>query len=213
MLQLITNWFKTTKKHKKWWEGRKIDWQKDYLDSWNHPHRYFISSLLTRFQWISLIEVGCASGANLMNIVKNFQGKQVGGFDVNAEAIELAKKTFQGAILKVGSVEDMMMSDDSTDVVLSDMCLIYVSNPDKAIKEMKRVTRKYLVLSELHSESWYGRIKLRLTSGYHAHNYKTLLEKHGFYNLQFIKMTEKMWPGGNPQKTYGYFILAQKSKY
>lgn len=213
MISYVANWFKTTKKHTKYWKQRDIDWNKDYLQSWSHPHRYFISTLLTRFNWMSLLEVGCASGPNLLNIIKNFEGKQVGGIDISEDAIKVAKETFQGAFLKVGSAEDIMMSDDSTDVVLSDMCLIYVKNPNEAIAEMKRVTRKYLLISELHSTSWYGRIKLRITSGYHAHNYKKLLERHGFYNLQFIKMTEKMWPGGNPQKTYGYFILAQKSKY
>ena len=213
MISYVTNWFKSTKKHTDYWINRKIDWNKDYLQSWNHPHRTFISTLLTRFTWMSLLEVGCASGPNLLNIVKNHQGKQVGGIDVSEDAIKVAQETFQGAFLKVGSAEDIMMSDNSTDVVLSDMCLIYVKNPNKAIAEMKRVTRKHLLISELHSESWYARMKLRITSGYHAHNYKRLLEKHGFYNLQFIKMTEKMWPGGNPQKTYGYFILDQKSKY
>jgi ubiquinone/menaquinone biosynthesis C-methylase UbiE len=213
MISFVRNWFKTTKKHTQYWQNRIMDWDKDYLSSWNHPHRQFLSILLTRFPWMSLLEVGCASGPNLLNIVKNFQGKQVGGIDISEDAIDLAKKTFQGAFLKVGSVEDIMMSDNSTDVVLSDMALIYVSNPNKAIKEIKRVTRKYVLFSELHSESWYGRMRLRLTSGYHAHNYKKLLTKHGFYNLEFIKMTEKMWPGGNPQKDYGYFILGQKSKY
>ena len=213
MISYARNLLKGTKKHTEYWKGRSIDWKKDYQATWNHPHRQFISALLTRFDWSSLFEVGMGGGANLVNISQAFKGKHLGGSDINEESVQLARDTFNGGHFKVGSVEDIMMSDKSTDVVMSDMCLIYVANPDKAIKEIKRVTRRYILLSELHTESIYGRIKLRLTSGYHAHNYRKLLEKHGFFNLEFIKMTEKMWPGGNPQKTYGYFILAQKPNH
>ena len=118
-------------------------------------------------------------GANLLNIIKHHKNKQVGGFDVNPEAIELASQTFKGAMLKVGSVTDIMMSDSSTDVMLSDMCLIYVNDIDKALKEMRRVTRKNgrIILCELHSESLFDRIWLRITSGYYAHDYRKLLKK------------------------------------
>lgn len=213
MLGFVHNFLKGTKKHEKYWKDRKIDWQKDYLSTWNHPHRQMISALLTRFDWGALYEVGCGGGANLVNIVKHFEGKHVGGCDVNADAIELAKNTFAGAHFNISSAEDLMMSDNSTDVILSDMCLIYIKNPKKALQEMHRTTRHYLILSEFHSESWFQRMKLRFTSGYYAHNYKKLLDKYGFCDVELIKMNEKMWPGGNPQKQYGYFILARKSKY
>ena len=212
MLKYITGLGRNTRYWQNWWEKRKIDWQKDYLATWNHPHRQVLALLLKRFEWRSLFEIGCGGGANLVKIVQTFKGRSVGGCDINPDSIELARNTFEGGHFKVSSAEDVMMSDNSTDVMLSDMCLIYLSDPNKALKEMKRITRHYIVLSELHSESWWMRLKLYLTSGYHAHNYKKLLEQHGFFNIEFIKMTEEMWPGGNPQKTYGYFILAQKSR-
>lgn len=213
MLGYVANFFKTSKSHQQFWRERKIDWHKDYLSTWNHPHRQVISFLLGRFKWGALYEVGCGGGANLVNILKHFKNRQVGGSDINPDAVELARNTFAGGHFNVGSAEDIMMSDNSTDVVLSDMCLIYLKNPSKALKEFHRITRHYLLLSELHSSNWSARMKLRLTSGYFAHDYKKLLEKHGFFNIELIKMTEEMWPGGNPQKTYGYFILAQKAHH
>ena len=211
MIRLIKNFFKGTKKHSKFWRDRKIDWKKSYLQTYNHPHRDMISAILTRFQWISLLEVGCGPGANILNIVQHFKGKQVGGIDVNEDAIKLAQETFNGSFLKVGSVNDIMMSDSSTDVVLSDMTLIYISDIDKAMKEIKRVARTHIVLCELHSERLYDRIKLRLTSGYYARNYKKLLDKHGFYNIEFFKIPPEVWDG-KPQKPYGYIITAQVPK-
>lgn len=205
---------KSTEKWKKYWTERKIDWKVSYLDTWNHPHRDLISLVLTEFQWTSLIEVGCGPGPNLINIVKHFKGKQVGGIDVSSSAIELAKQTFNGAFLKVGSVEDIMLSDNSTDVILSDMCLIYLSPSkiDTAIKEIKRVGRSHIIFCEFHSESLINRLRLRFTSGYYAHNYKKLLAKHGFDDIIIRKLPENSWPGGEPQKTFGYIITARIPK-
>lgn len=207
--------FQTTKKWKDWWIHRKIDWKKDYLDTWNHPHRLLIGHILKSFEWISLFEIGCGSGANLMYIVKNFTGKQVGGIDVSPEAIKLASQVFKGALLKVGSAEDIMLSDKSTDVVLTDMCLIYIdpSKINKVIKEIKRIARNYVILCEFHSKSFYDRMKLRVNAGYYAYDYRKLLKNNGFEEMDFIKIPENLWPGGEPQKTFGYIILAKVPKY
>ena len=144
----------TEKKHKKYWEDRKIDWNQAYMSTWDHPHRQMLVDILKKLKWGSLFEVGCACGPNLVKIVKEIPNVQVGGTDVSSDAIDLAKKTFQSAYLTVGSADDILMSDDSTDIVLTDMTLIYVSQIDKAIKEIKRVARNYVLLCELHSPSW-----------------------------------------------------------
>ena len=204
---------KSTEKWKNYWVNRDIDWLKAY-GNWDHPHRFLISSALMTFGWRSLFEVGCGAGANLVNIIKNFKEKQVGGCDIAPEAVAAAGTQLKGAILKVGSVEDIMMSDSSTDVVLSDMCLIYIepSKIDGVIEEMKRVARSHLVLCEFHHESWIKRLQLRFKSGYNSYNYKALLEKHGFYDIQIGKIPENYWPGGEPQKTYGNIIIARLPK-
>jgi len=192
----------------------KIDWKTSYLDTWTHPHRKVIIAALRSFGWVSLLEVGCGGGANLAAILKAFTGKQVGGIDVNEDAIELARKTFNGGVFKVNSADDIMMSDGSVDVVLSDMTMIYVG-PTKImeyLEEMKRVTRGYIVLCEFHSRSWWNRLALKINTGYNAHNYRKLLTKLGFYDIMEYKLREEDWPGGNPQKTFAYIIIAKVSK-
>ena len=208
---------RTTKQHKKYWANRNIDWQKDYLspEALNHPHRKMLVNMLNNFPWISLIEIGCASGANLVNIVQNIPGKQVGGIDISPKAIEVAKKNFSSnTFLNVGSGDDILMSDNGTDIVLSDMTLLYVGSRDikKYVKEMKRISRNYVLLCELHSDNWWDRLKLKIGSGYTAHNWKKLLEKEDFYDIVSYKLKDKDWPGGEPQKTYGYVFLAKVPK-
>lgn len=205
--------YKTTKQHSKWWQDRKIDWKTSYTDTWNHPHRDMISYLLGKIRWYSLMEVGCGSGPNLLNILKKYPGKQLGGIDINPDAVKLAQETFAGGFFKVGSADDIMMSDNSMDVVLTDMTLIYIGprKINKVIKELKRVSRHYVVLCELHSDSIFDRIRLRLGSGYNAYNYEKLLKKHGFNDITLIKIPPEVWDG-KPQKPYGFIILARVPK-
>lgn len=197
------------KDYQKWWRDRKIDWKISYQDTFDHPHRTMISDILAKWKWFSLLEVGCGGGANLKHIVMRFPYKQIGGIDINKDAIELCKQTFNGAFLRVGSIEDIPMSDKSTDITLSDMTLLYVKDIHKAIEEIKRVTRHYVILCELHSFKKCGIIKLWLKSGYRAHNYKKLLEKHGFYDVEIVKIPKEVWDG-KPQIEFGYIITAKK---
>jgi len=203
--------FRKTKEHQKYWSERKINWRKDYLDTWNHPHRKIIVNILKQIPWMSLLEIGCASGPNLAAILKAMPGRQIGGVDISQDAIELAQKTFKGGFFKVNSADDIMMSDKSTDVVLSDMTLIYVNRKDidRYVKEMKRIARNYVILSEFHSKSLWNRLALKYNSGYNAYNWERLLNKHGFRDIVLHKIKENEWPGGNPQKTFGYIIMAK----
>src|SRR3990167_8019507 len=90
----------TTRQWERWWKKRKIDWNKEYLATWNHPHRNVISSTLKQLPWAALLEVGCGAGANLLNIIKRInepllaegkQGKMLGGIDINPDAIKAAE--------------------------------------------------------------------------------------------------------------------------
>ena len=213
---------KTTRQHQKHWEERKIDWQQSYLDGidpvsaqpmWNHPHRNVIVGALSSFPWISLMEVGCGAGANLKKILHHFSNKQLVGIDVNKDAIEVASKNFIGGIFKVGSVEEIPASDESVDVVLSDATLIYVGpgRIRKVMRELGRVTRRKLVLCELHEESMWKRWLYRFRTGYNVYNYKELLDELGAYDVQMVKIPKNVWPG-DPWARFGYVIKASIPK-
>ena len=205
---------KNTNYWKNWWTNKKADWKQAYSSTADHPHRKIIINILRGINWLSLLEIGCNSGPNLIAIIKNIPGRQVGGIDVNPEAIELAQKTMPNGLFKVNSADDIMMSDKSVDIILSDMCLIYVDwwKIDKYIKEIKRIARNHILFCEFHSKSWWNRMALKLNSGYNAYNWKRLLEKHGFYDIYIQKLKEEDWPDGNPQRTFAYIILAKVPK-
>jgi ubiquinone/menaquinone biosynthesis C-methylase UbiE len=200
--------------HKQYWRDRKIDWVKSYSSTYNHPHRLLIVDVLKRFVWTSLMEIGCASGPNLLVLKRFFPRADLGGIDINKDAIAVAKQTFDGMgfFLEVGDSEDILMSDRSCDVVLADMTLMYLNRRQarRALTEMFRIARKRIVLVELHSANPMKRALLRLSSGYYAHNYKKMLSKIGFYDILIRKITQDEWPGGKPQKSFAYIISAKK---
>ena len=85
---------KSTKYHRKYWKNRKnIDWKAAYgPQEPEHPHRNVIVDTLRRFDFRSVLEVGCAAGANIYRIKEAFPRADVGGIDWNEEAIEEAKR-------------------------------------------------------------------------------------------------------------------------
>lgn len=204
---------KTTRYFQKYWRERKLNWKKDYQspEMINHPHRDLIIRALRSFYWVSLFEIGVGAGSNLLKILQNFKGRQIGGVDINKEAIELCQQTFGGGMFKVNSADDVFLSDKSTDVILSDMLYIYVSpfKINKHIKEIKRLARNYFVGVEFHNDKWYNRLALWWKTGYFAHDWKKLLKKNDFYDIFMYKLKEEDWPGGNPQKDFAYLIIAK----
>jgi len=208
-----------TEKHKKYWKERKADWETTNLMTWNHKHRELIVAALRMFDWASLFEIGCNAGANLVRIIKSFPGRQLGGIDINQDAIDVCSRTFKGGMFKVGSGDDIMISDKSSDVVLSDMTMIYISPRDikKYLEEMKRIGRQYVILCEFHSKSWWNRLALKINTGYYAHNYDKLLQKLGYYDIIKYKLKPEDWPEKpgeeEPQKTFAYLIIARIPKY
>lgn len=202
---------RTTKHQTEYWQKRKIDWKEAYQSTVNHPHRALISAILRSIPFTSLWEVGVGGGANLIRILSDHKGKQLGGSDVSEEAIALCRETFKGGLFHVEAGDNLMMSDHSVDVILSDMCLIYVDprHIDDYLKEFKRVGRSYIVLCEFDSKSWWKRLVTRITTGYHVYDYYKRLEKLGYYNIQVQKIPTELWPGTDKNTEFRSIITAK----
>jgi ubiquinone/menaquinone biosynthesis C-methylase UbiE len=181
--------------------------------SWDEPHRTIISAFLQRLQnpdgtlrWLALVEFGCGTGENLENIVRNFQSRQVGGVDSDPKKIAIARPKFKNAFLKVCPMDDIMLSDNSTDVVLTDGLFARFKNPAGCLSEVKRVGRKYAIFCELHSTNVVQRLKERLY-GWRVYDWKKLLTKHGFYDIELYKIPKGVW-SVRPWTKYGTLIVA-----
>lgn len=193
-----------TKKNMDFWRERKIDWEQSYFNV-DHPHRELILEALGTFRFGSVLEIGCGAGANLYRIQQKWPHVQLGGVDINPDAIATARRLVPSIhYLEAGPAHTIFFGDKSTDIVLSDACLIYYGPfmVRNILRRVREIARLGVVFCELHSESMWE----RLTSRYHLHNYPKLLEKLGYYDVTLRKVDN--WPG-LPWRKFGYIIRAR----
>jgi len=176
--------------------------------SWNEPYRFMITSIINRLEWLSLVEIGCGEGDNLVNILKHTKGKQLGGIDHNPEMLEKCSKKVSGGFFKKCEADDIMLSDKAVDIVLADDLFRDISlfRLKKTLNEFKRVGRRVIVLRELHSENLLRCIELKLKRGYNMFNWKKLLERNGFYDVTLYKIPAEWCVA--PWDKYEFIILA-----
>jgi len=165
-----------TKARERYWAGRSI--AQDYWNGRELPSKHFLAERIAPFSPIhSILEVGCASGPNLYLLAKRFPQAQIVGIDINSTAItygnvQVAREGIPNVKLSVGRADRLgKFKDRSFDVVFTNALLIYIG-PDKikeVIKGMLRVTRKALVLMELHC--FESDTKDPLGLGFYQHGY------------------------------------------
>jgi len=118
----------------------------------NEEFSKFIRDLATSLRSNNVLEVGCSSGNDLSNFPNDFD---VHGVDLNEHALDIAKKKFPTFKFKNGSIIDLPYEDSSIDFVFTHYVLNYISENeiDKAISELFRVSKKYILTCELYDEN------------------------------------------------------------
>jgi ubiquinone/menaquinone biosynthesis C-methylase UbiE len=91
----------------------------------------------------SALEVGCSRGHNLYAI-KQATGADVVGVEINEKAI---KERYVNSIVR-GSAYDLPFVDGQFDLVYTAGVLIHLSDTDKAMKEIYRVSSQYILSIE-----------------------------------------------------------------
>lgn len=110
---------------------------------------FYISliSLVKPLKAESILDAGCGEGFTMNKLKENGIGKKIEGIEYSKEAIVFGKKLFPDLIIKQGSVYDLPYKDNFFDLVICTEVLEHLENPNKALKEMLRVSRKYLIIS------------------------------------------------------------------
>ena len=95
----------------------------------------------------SILDVGCGEGFTLNRLKENGIGKKLEGIESLQAAIDLGKKTYPDIKIVKGSIYELPYKDNSFDLVLCTEVLEHLEKPQDAIKELVRVSKKYLVIS------------------------------------------------------------------
>jgi ubiquinone/menaquinone biosynthesis C-methylase UbiE len=102
----------------------------------------FLLSHLQRGQ--SVLDVGCGPGTISADIARLVAPGSVTGIDLSHDVIELARRSAEGMDVanlsfQVGDVYDLQFADSSFDVVYAHQVLQHLSDPIRALREMRRV--------------------------------------------------------------------------
>ena len=96
---------------------------------------------------VSILDAGCGEGFTLHKLQQAKIGKELSGFDSLDKAIKIGKKQYKSLDLKVDNIYDIKSPANAYDVVICSEVLEHLEHPESALKELIRVSKKYVVLS------------------------------------------------------------------
>ncbi len=109
-----------------------------------------IEGIITDLRPRTLLDAGCGEGFVAEILLQALPELQVTGFDVLEESVKLASMRNPRANFSVGDIYNIEQEDDSFDVVIALEVMEHLHEPDKALAEMARVAKDYVVLSVPH---------------------------------------------------------------
>lgn len=95
----------------------------------------------------SVLDAGCGEGFILERLRKECVAEKYLGIDGSSIAIKLGKVLFPNIKFEKHNIYKLPMKNDSYDLVMCTEVLEHLEKPDKALKELIGVSKKYLALS------------------------------------------------------------------
>lgn len=89
-----------------------------------------------------VLDVGCGTGVMTRELTKHVGDTgSATGFDLSESMLAVARERCPDATFKQGNVIELPFADQSFDVVVSSFMLMFVPDPEKALREMRRVLK------------------------------------------------------------------------
>ncbi len=114
---------------------------------------HVVTDLLTRVSPRVLLDVGCAEGF-VSGHASTLLSAHVIGVDMDVAALQRATQVHPRMTRVVGNALQLPLASHSVDTVLCTEVLEHIPSPDKALAELARVGREYLLLS-VPWEPWF----------------------------------------------------------
>lgn len=144
-----------------------------------------------------ILEIGCGTGS----LVHELSGKgfDITGMDISQEAITYGIKKYRDIKLSVQPTEQLSFADESFNVVLSFDLFEHIARVDRHVSEVYRVLAPggyYLLQTpNKYSSAFYSTYVCKSFKWRRAHpslhspgQLRRRLMKHGFKNINFVKM-------------------------
>lgn len=131
----------STNLHKYTYNNRIYQWHiRSFLDS--------LVEMVQRTEPQAVLDAGCGEGFVTNYLAQRHAGLKLTGVDLSGEAISYAEAHFgTAATFRTGSLYKLPFSDNAFDTVVCSEVLEHLDEPDRALNELKRVARNYVVIT------------------------------------------------------------------
>ena len=110
----------------------------------------------------TVLEAGCGAGYSADRIVPMLKNATYEGSDIGEELISIAQEKHPNIPFSIESIYDLQREDNSFDLTLALETLEHLDDPLKALQELKRVSRKYVIISTPREPLWHALNMARL---------------------------------------------------
>jgi SAM-dependent methyltransferase len=162
-------------------------WRHVYRDvaKWGATHRHMkriIRRMLAGIRYDSVLDVGCGPGDNLEILSRDRPLESVVGADISAFALQQARAAHHAQFFSLDIERDRL--EGAWDLVTSFLLLEHLEDDVAALRNMRAMTRKYLLLSTIAGD--YARYRRWDARVGHVRNYavgelERKLEHVGFH--------------------------------
>lgn len=184
---------------KHFWEGWSDGYSIQKVQQRIGQSQFHLLSKLEELKPRSVLEIGCGFGKNLKFIIENISYPIIlVGFDISKSMVLKAKNNLnERVLLGCGDINALPFHDLSYDLVFTHGTLMHVpeDNINQAIKELKRITKNYLIIIE---ETYWsiGKKKqktiLKPNDYTFIYDYEILLKKNGLHIREKIIIKERL---------------------
>lgn len=104
-----------------------------------------------------LLDVGCGAGHYLRSLRNRIdQHVDYTGVDATSQYVELAKRAFNDVNFLIGDIQGLPLNNNQFDIVMANNVLLHLPPPPtKALSELIRVSRKYVIVRTVCGERSY----------------------------------------------------------
>ena len=150
----------------------------------------------------NVLDVGCASGWFLSELALRYPKASYAGVDVHKKAIDYGKKRYKNLKLICADAHSLPFPNESFDVVICTSVLEHVKNPQKVLREIKRVlTKDGIAIIEMDSGNllfraiwyWWTHLRHGVWRDSHIHAFNTKKLEDMIKNSGFIISQKKVF--------------------
>jgi len=103
----------------------------------------------------SILDAGCGEGFTLDVLRKKFPSAFLQGVDISEPALQMARDQFPCLNVSSGDIHQLPFLDQAFELVVCTEVLEHLAQPASALKELCRVSKRYVLLS-VPDEPWFS---------------------------------------------------------